>query len=324
MEECLSVDQANETLVGSETCESPARRVVRVDTFDSRQVWIPADTGFSDTGSTMGLDECCYRVTFKTVEGVHCGVGRPLLVDGQAMTAAPCENDADTRWQAEGLRPSVTPLSPQARGLLAEYWTQMALAEHASVASFARFSLDLMAFGAPPELLSGAARAAADEVEHTTLCLALASAYRGSAVAPGPLTVPGTASASLEALVEATIREGCIGETLAAIQAAHQLKQATDPVVRHVLERIVVDESRHAELAWATVRWAIGVGGAAMAKHVQQVFHTALAQRPSPSPAVESNGQLARYGVLDAHPLRAALEHGVREVIQPAVSSLIA
>ena len=52
----------------------------------------------------------------------------------------------------------------QLRSAVADAWVRDALAEHASVASFARCMLELMSVGAPPQLLSAAALAANDEV----------------------------------------------------------------------------------------------------------------------------------------------------------------
>ena len=44
-------------------------------------------------------------------------------------------------------------MTPAQRALLAEAWTTDALHEHASIASSARFSLELMAAGAPADLV---------------------------------------------------------------------------------------------------------------------------------------------------------------------------
>ena len=60
--------------------------------------------------------------------------------------------------------PDLTSLDSTTRAHIAQEWTAMGLAEHASVASFARFTLQLMAVGAPAELLHAAQLGAADEV----------------------------------------------------------------------------------------------------------------------------------------------------------------
>jgi len=68
---------------------------------------------------------------------------------------------------------------------LAEQWRENGRTEHASVASFARLTLDLMALGAPPELVRAANEDALDEIRHTEACFALASAIDGKAESPG-------------------------------------------------------------------------------------------------------------------------------------------
>ena len=45
-------------------------------------------------------------------------------------------------------------------------WLRQAEEEHASVASFARHTLQLMSFGAPSELLKESQRASVDEIKH--------------------------------------------------------------------------------------------------------------------------------------------------------------
>jgi hypothetical protein len=47
--------------------------------------------------------------------------------------------------------------------------------------------LELLALGAPAELVEKAHVAALDEIEHARICFALASAYGGERYGPGPL-----------------------------------------------------------------------------------------------------------------------------------------
>src|SRR6185436_7062049 len=129
-------------------------------------------------------------------------------------------------WQARETSPALDALSPGERAALAEAWARDALLEHASVASFGRFALELLAFGAPADLIEAAHRAALDEVRHARLCFALAGAYRGEALAPGAFPFDGAVrlAGDLAALAESAVLEGCVGETLAALQAAEQLE----------------------------------------------------------------------------------------------------
>jgi hypothetical protein len=130
--------------------------------------------------------------------------------------------------------------------------------EHASIASFARFSLQLLSVGAPPELLHACHQAALDEIEHARMSFDLASRFGAEAIGPGPLDLTGVLGQnSFDEILIGAFREGCVGETVAALVAQAQLAHATDPEVRRCLERIAEDEARHAELAWRFVAWAL-------------------------------------------------------------------
>src|SRR6185437_10815965 len=105
--------------------------------------------------------------------------GRPFLVEERARVA-PAERTTGMRgWGApEVVAPRVDgldALDAGARASLAETWTVLALLEHASVASFARVSLQLLAVGAPGDLVGATHQAALDEIRHARLCFALAS-----------------------------------------------------------------------------------------------------------------------------------------------------
>src|SRR5690606_25004689 len=110
------------------------------------------------------------------------------------------------------------------------------------------------ALGAPPHLLAATQRAMADEIDHARRCFALASAYAGEPIGPGPLDLGAKRpTTDRSAILEAVVREACVGETLAAIEARTALAHARDPAVRTTLERIAADELRHAQLGWQTL-----------------------------------------------------------------------
>ena len=73
---------------------------------------------------------------------------------------------------------------------------------------------------------------------------------------PGPLDMSGAlADISVEDVLRTVIVEGCIGETVAAMEAKEALTYVTDPTLRYVFSEIARDESQHAMLAWRTVGW---------------------------------------------------------------------
>lgn len=246
--------------------------------------------------------------------------GRPFYVDDEAVTAAPAAGDG---WRAVIAAPRVVaPL----RARLAAYWTQIALCEHASVASFARFILQLLAVGAPADLVLGAQQALADEVDHARVCFALASLYQGTGVGPGPLPAAvGHDVADLEAIVAAVIREACVGETLSALEVREAAARAEDPALARALAKIADDEQRHAELGWRFVRWALPRLSADARDRVDASFDAALdaaeetARTLAARPAAP---ELRAHGVVD-EPLRAALwTEGLRDLVRPAADAL--
>lgn len=181
--------------------------------------------------------------------------GRPFTVDG-APRLAPAV--AASAW----VHPASSAIprgDPDRRDRAAARWAAAGRAEHASVASFARFALELMALAAPPELLVECSRAMAEEVRHARLCFGLAEALGARASGVGPLPVRdslGQAGDPAHALV-ALISEGCVGETVSAALAEAALEQATEPAVRQVLAEIVDDEGRHSAYAWRCARWLL-------------------------------------------------------------------
>lgn len=191
--------------------------------------------------------------------------GRPFLVAAEARLP-PVVARGD--W-SDALAPRVDHLTFAQRSALAEHWTHLGQMEHASIAAFARFSLQLLSLGAPPELVEACTAALADETAHAKLCFGIASAYAGRAIGPGPLDVSRSLDvASLADIVDLVILEGCIGETTAALDALEAAQTATDPVICDAYLRIATDEQRHAELAFRFVQWAVATAGEAIEARV--------------------------------------------------------
>jgi len=208
-----------------------------------------------------GTPACCYPVTARNTEP-NCVVGRPFVDGGQALCAP----------MVDGRGWSVAPGAPDPER--ARLWMRMAQGEHASIASFARLSLQLLALGAPADLVADVQQAGLDEVHHARLACGLASRYAGRAVQPGPLPLPQHLDLRPDPaqLAYAAVREGCLGETVGAWLAHRAVTHTTDADERAVVERIVADESRHAALSWRLVVWLMEVGGQAVRDQVEQAF----------------------------------------------------
>lgn len=252
--------------------------------------------------------------------------GRPFTVDGAARVAPLVADEAWSKGQGPG--PEVAGLDAGERRLLGEHWALVGAMEHASVASFARFVLELLALGAPPELVMGAQQALADEVDHARRAYALASAYAGEALGPGPLAIDGALAAAGDraALARAVVREACLGETLAAIEAAAAAEAAGDPAVRRALAVIAGDEARHAGLGWQALAWLLEGLDAATRGAIEEEVALAIAALErggaALAPASARARRLADHGLLAADAREAALQRGIREVLRPAGAAL--
>ena len=180
----------------------------------------------------------------------NCNVGRPLRV-------------AESRNVLERSLPP--PSAASARELAAQTWARDAALECASIAAFVQLAEQLSVAGAPLELVERAIEAAADELEHTRACAALASRWSGRPLhlalppqRPRPLL---TGTAALHRLATESWTDGCIAEGVAARAAQGAAERAREPEAARLQHRIAIDERRHAELAWSILKWSVERGG---------------------------------------------------------------
>jgi hypothetical protein len=247
------------------------------------------------------------------------------LINGSARLAE--RSDLPCGW-ADPRAASPDVLAPELRRELVEHYTKLGLMEHASVAAFARFALELLALGAPASLLERTQAALADEILHAKLCFGLASAYGGREVGPGPLAVDGALErrSHLE-ILETALLEACVGETIAAAEAAVSCEQARDPEIRAVFERIATDEARHAELGWAFIRWALERADGRTAQRIVDTLYsvidaTVVAARADLEKPELHGGTLLAHGMLTPRLRAEARLAAVEELLLPCAEAL--
>lgn len=271
-------------------------------------------------------EQCCYRTTMPTptcnggmvTPDGNCYQhprGRPLRVGGAIVVA---DARARSDWADAGGEVG----AEGDRAAAAEAWAREAAAEHASVAAFSRLSLQLLAFGAPPELLRACHVAALEEVEHARAAYAIASSLAGGPVGPGPLDVARASGlGSLEELVRETIADGCVGESAAALEAEQARGVVADARIRAALEIVARDEAAHAELAFRVVAWAIDVGGEGAALAAREAL--ASVERSAIEPAPADGPDLSAFGLVSAADARAIRAAVVREVAAPCLRAML-
>ena len=249
--------------------------------------------------------------------------GRPFLIS-EAPRMAAVERRAD--WLDTTLAAEVGELTPLERAQLAAHWARLGQMEHASIAAFARFNLQLLSLGAPSHLVEACNRALADETAHARSCFALASAYGGTAVGPARLDIDQCfEDTSLAAIAKLVLREGCLGETVAALEAVAAAEVAADPAVKRALERIAHDELNHAELAFQFLRWALSISSPEVRHELAGEAARQLADFESDAQNSErssTNDRLAAHGLLGSDAIRAIHLAAARDVSRPLLAAL--
>lgn len=283
----------------------------------------PEDECVTDADCSEG--ECSYDGSKHVCQPISCVIGRPFLVAGHERLA---DAIARSDWGVADLPTSLgqEELTEEERAAVAKAWTRVGLMEHASVAAFARFALQLLQLGAPPDLLDAAHQAMADETRHARLCFGLAQKFDGAPHGPGALpTSDALTDSELRNIVLTAVLEGCIGETVAAVEAAEAAEHCASPELSELLRSIAEDERRHAELAWQFVAWVLASADDALQDDVRRLFeHEANnASTTSQRQLTDSERVLAAHGHLP-HSFRRTLRARVlEEVVLPSARLLL-
>jgi hypothetical protein len=209
---------------------------------------------------------------------------------------------------------------------VAREWIEDAWMEHASVATFARFTLELMAFGAPTDLVVASQQAGVDELRHAKDCFRIASRFAREDLGPGAVDVSSVVpSGDLARAAAVVIRDVCVGETLAALLAEARRDRARDFEVHATLAVFAAEEARHAQLGWDFLAWAIGRGGEAVRASASRAFDEMLsAPRRGPNRMRDVPVAVVRaHGLLDEATRRAVLDRALDKVIAPLASDLV-
>jgi hypothetical protein len=264
--------------------------------------------------STCGIEDGTRRCQ----PGPDFVCGRPFLVQDTARMASLVFAGAPGAARAVELGDAHEQLR------VAEYWSRAGLMEHASIAAFARFALQLLHLGAPPELLDASQLAMRDETEHARLCFELAQRYLGTPVGAGPLPMDGALlELDFERIVALCFREGCVGETVAALEARVAREHATDSHVRQTLDRIAPDEERHAELAWKLIRWALSEKPATTRALLERELRVIADELSEPAPSTARVRGIPEHGVLADSERSNIRRAALREIVLPCAEAVL-
>ncbi len=279
----------------------------------------PIDATFNSSKASAAWGRCCYWGRERERRPYR---GRALRVDAAPRLANPIPSDG---WigQQLSLRRALRPTDASQAARLCNAWLDAAAEEHASVAAFAKLTLELLALGAPPALVADTQRAGLDEIEHAKLSYTLASFYGEQQYGPGRLDLDRALATPVSAadVLEGTFYDGCVSETIATLAARRAAELAQCPVAGAVQHRIARDEQRHAELAWRIVAWLVTRFADAKLRFDALVAHGPESTRALPRRTTDRVHD-ADYGVLDGNAQRAVTNEAWRELIVPCAQRI--
>jgi hypothetical protein len=256
----------------------------------SRGGFASARQSFNGTDVVLEFAVAVPGRPFVDGEGKHVVSGVERKNDTKAAPSAICSRKSGTGSQLNSalIEAATAELGQLSSADDEQTWLMQATAEHASVASFAQFSLNLMANAAPSPLLASALRAAQDEVLHADACLAMARAVSSKSAAfeafPAA-AIDGMRAQSLVDLALATLREGGIAELISTLDAVASVGEAArrgHNSVAGVWRAIATDESRHALLAWRTIAWSLRRDASLVDVLAREISETARATESNP------------------------------------------
>ncbi len=294
---------------------SSLARAFRAADFDNR---------LSSIGmAVLSFIMMCFGAVVALATTIGFARGRQLRRFGRVLLP-PIEHGGG--WVSGALRLEGAANAPLGLG---RQWRENGRTEHASVASFARLTLDLMALGAPPALIASANQDALDEIRHTEACFALAYALDGKFESPGPFpaarsarTVLHSRALALPQLAVTSLIDGALHEGVSARVIAKLARRCENPQICDVLKRIAADEGRHAAHGWDVVEWCLAEGGHAVAHALTGAVRSLPKRMRSNLPLAAQSGNWEAWGI-HGEALEAAEYAAARSAVVQRVQQLV-
>jgi hypothetical protein len=136
---------------------------------------------------------------------------------------------------------------------------------------------------------------------------------------PAEMNIDCQLASSLEQFVVAVLEEAAIQETLAVLLAAEQLRIVQDPMIKSYLQEVVREESRHSELAFATLRWCVEKGGDSIKSLIRDRLNTPISLETNNYP----EHAITALGLPSQSALQDIVQVGIERVIRPSLLSLL-
>ncbi len=304
---------------------------------DAAKCAVPVSVGFMTLvgiSGVLGMFMTAFGMLSALVVSANFSRGRQLRRRGKVLL--PKIANRNHSWITLQIDPEIP---DDSRSELAQAWRENGQTEHASVAAFARLTLDLMALGAPPDLIAASNQDALDEIRHAELCFSLARGIDGLEKSPAPFpeaararTLSRFRKLALAELAVDSLIDGALHEGVSARVAAQLAKKCESPQIKAVLKQIAAEEGRHAAHGWDVVEWCLAVGGVSVARALLGAARALPIEMRAPISREAEDGSWEKFGITgraleaDAYPKTRA--HVMRRVeimaadyLRPAANS---
>ena len=285
-----------------------------------------------DECTETGLNACYATPDGWSCSDFNCAVGRPLT-NGTSYQMAPLSSGDG--WTNDDLTINCAYLSKEEIATVISHWENVTQLEHSSIASFSRFSLQMMAMGAPADILLAIQKATSDEIRHTQRAADILSGLIGSKVTLGAFPIKGLSiESSREALISNLIKEACFAETLGVAELTAALKWCDHPEISAHLSEVLEEETEHAHLAWKALKWLVESAPIQEQDQLNVLVQTTFAEvsqafgltyseslisERSSSAMVQAN--INCFGVLTEHQTQQVRAEAFKSVIMPALKA---
>lgn len=226
-------------------------------------------------------------------------------------------------------------LDPDVRAELARIWAERIPTEYRSITGFSTLSFDLIAAGAPVDLVAVCHRVCIDELRHTELAVRMVEIYGGTLPElPREISVlPSDESLNVVAQAcRSAILISCLGETFACTELAMLRDRAVDPVVAGVLRIFLADEIVHARIGWAYLAHAFKTADENTRKAVAAAIPEYVAgiganlfgtdEKPAAVDVTNDDARLASHGVCSMREEQDLYRKFIPEVFIPGLRAV--
>ena len=286
-----------------------------------------------------GLNSSCYMKNYSYYRYIYeesfVIAGRPYILNN--ITCKSIDKNEYNDWSGynESSVNTIEYNDELINIVIDEYKTQ-GINEYLSIASFNKFSLELMSINAPSILIELANKASLDELKHAKYAFEIANHFSGN---NDVLYVPNgiyshniTIESNIDIIGTHTINEGCFDETISVFIMYNKYNNIHGngyifDRMKQIFNDIINDEINHASLAWTTLYWIINNNhNDSNYKVIRTQYWNELINKKLQNinihNIIKSDEETSMFGVMNSHELNIIRFNTINTIIPTLIDHL--